>query len=120
MKALEELRVSALGVRHDQVLMGGHERDGVDQDTELTGAQGERVQIDLPDGGIRAKEVMTEKGAPGDHEGVAGHDGAGLGHAGQGEHEAGHHVAVSFQHFAVRDLADILPLAVGRQRGLGC
>jgi hypothetical protein len=29
-------------------------------------------------------------------------------------------VAVSFQYFAVRDLADILPLAVGRQRGLGC
>lgn len=57
------------------------ECDGVDEDAELAGADGECVEVELTDGGVRAKQVVTAEGATGDHHGVAGEHEAGLSHA---------------------------------------
>lgn len=90
MKAAQEVGEPALGVGHDQMLMGGHERDGVHKDTKLTCANRKNVEVELSHGGVRAKEVVAAKSAPGDHDGAAGQDETGLGHAGRREQEPGH------------------------------
>ena len=47
MELPEEEWKAALGIGHDQVLMGAHEGDGVHEDAELRGAHSERVEIEL-------------------------------------------------------------------------
>jgi hypothetical protein len=69
------------------VLVCRHERDGVHEHIVLTGAHGQRVEVELTDSGVRAKEVMPAKGAAGNHDGLAGYDKAGLGHAREEEQE---------------------------------
>jgi hypothetical protein len=78
MEAAEEVGVAALWVGDDEMFVGRHKRDGMDQDAELASADGERVQVELTDGRIGTEEVMAAKGAAGDHEGVARHHEAGL------------------------------------------
>ena len=68
----QEVRAATLRVSEHQVLMRGHKRDAVHQDPKLAGADSQRVEVELADGGVRAEEVMTTKGATGDHDGVAG------------------------------------------------
>ena len=70
--------------------MGRHERDSMHQDPELTGAHRQRVEVELADGGVGAKEVVAAQGAARDHQGATGQDEEGLGHAQQGEQESGH------------------------------
>jgi hypothetical protein len=48
---------------------------------ELLGAYAKRVEIELGDCGIGAKEMMSAKGAPSDHARGASEDHARLGHA---------------------------------------
>ena len=52
----------------------------MDEDAELSGAHGEGVEVELTDGRVGAKQVVTAKGRPGDHHGVAGEHEAGLSH----------------------------------------
>ena len=61
--------------------MSRHERDRVYEDVELSGAHGEGVEVELTDGRVGAKQVVTANSAPGDHHGVAGEHEAGLSHA---------------------------------------
>jgi hypothetical protein len=58
-----------------------HERDRVYEDAELSGAHGESVEVELTDGRVGAKQVVTAKGTPGDHHGVAREHEAELSHA---------------------------------------
>jgi hypothetical protein len=70
--------------------MCGHERDGVHEDPKLMGADSQCLEVELTDGGVRAKEVVSANGAAGDHDSGARQDEAGLGHSGQWEQEPGH------------------------------
>jgi len=46
--------------------MGAHEGDGVHEEAELLGRDGERAEVERADGGVRTEEVMAAQGAPGD------------------------------------------------------
>lgn len=88
MELAEEEGEATLRIGHDQVLMGAHEGDGVYEDTKLLGTHGQRIEVELTDGRVRAEQVMTAKRASSDHHRVAGEHEARLGHAVQAEQES--------------------------------
>jgi hypothetical protein len=67
--------------------MGAHERNAMDQDAKLSGADGKGVEVQVSDGGIRSKEMMASHSTSGDHHGAAGQNETGLGHREADTHE---------------------------------
>lgn len=87
MEAPQEVGEVTSYVGYHQMLVGAHEGDRVNEHAELSGTHGQGVEVELPDGGVRPKEVMTPKRPPRHHHRAAGHDETRLGHTQVGTHK---------------------------------
>ena len=115
----KEIRIASFGVCDDQMLMCGHQRDGVHQNPELACADRKCVQVELSDGRIRTKEVMAAECSASDHERLASNHEAGLGHARWIRKTRAAVRVNDFPRFWRINLADFGGWRTGRQPGTG-
>ena len=60
MEALQEVRKATSNIRQHEVFVRTHEGDGVNKHPKLTGAHSQSVKVELPNGRVRTKEVVTQ------------------------------------------------------------
>ncbi len=116
MKAPQEVWQATSNVGYHQVLVRAHESDGVNEHTKLLRTHRERVEVELPDGGVWTEEVVPTERASGDHDGGAWEDEPRLGHTSVGKHKAHRWCPVLFQCVADAHLANIGEPSGERQR----
>jgi len=117
MEASQEVREATLGVGDHQVFMGAHERYAVHQHAKLPSTDRKCVEVELPDGGVGTKEVVTAEGAPSHHDRATGQDETGLSHGCVDTRKARQARRTRFQCFVAAVLADALRTDGGRQPG---